>query len=78
MFRFRYYPVLISLHIKNPFVKVYSAIYVVIIIAYTIYRESVCLDFLPHSENFSALDEVQLRIVNRTLFYRVQSIKEKI
>lgn len=69
MFRFRYYPVLISLHIKNPFVKIYAAIYVIIIIVYTIYRESVCLDFLPHSENFLALDEVQLRIVNLNSFF---------
>ncbi|CAF5023013.1 unnamed protein product, partial [Rotaria sp. Silwood1] len=64
----RYYPILTSLRLRNAFGRFLAFIYVMIIIGYTVYRESFCFDFLPHSQDFSALDEVQLRIKLSTWF----------
>ncbi len=74
-FRSRYYPTLVSLRLQHPIVHFLAFAHVISIIIYTIYRESLCLDFLPHSENFSELDEVKLRIVGLDHFSETKSVK---
>ena len=61
--RLRYYPILISLRLRHVTVRLLAFAYVLGIIMYTIYRESFCLDFMPHSKAFSVSDEIQLRNV---------------
>ncbi|UJR12020.1 hypothetical protein I4U23_016198 [Adineta vaga] len=65
---FRYYPILFSLRLQHVIPQFLTFIYIIGIIIYTIIRQSFCLDFLPHSENFSAKDEIQLRIKLGTRF----------
>ena len=72
LFRFRYYPILISLRLKDGevqsivlcVIRLFAFVYVFMIVVYTIYRESVCFDFIPQSENFTVADQVLLRIVS--------------
>ena len=66
--RLRYFPILISLRLRNVTVRLLAFAYVFGIIMYTIYRESFCLDFMPHSKDFSVSDEIQLRIVYLFIF----------
>jgi hypothetical protein len=54
---------MISLGTQNRIVRFLAFVHVIGMITYTIYRESFCLDFLPQSKDFSALHEIQLRIV---------------
>lgn len=77
-FRSRYYPTLISLQLKDTFIRFLAFIYVIVIIAYTTYRESFCLDFMPHSENFSVRDELNLRIVRLDHCSRTRLVKESL
>jgi hypothetical protein len=74
-FRLRYFPILISLRVRHVIVRLLTFIYILGIIAYTIYRESFCLDFLPHSKDFSAVDEIHLRIVCLYYFLVTRLVK---
>ncbi|CAF1079200.1 unnamed protein product [Rotaria sordida] len=58
----RYYPVLVSLRLQNTFIRFLAFTYVIGILAYTVYRESVCLDFMPNVANLPERNIVQLRI----------------
>jgi hypothetical protein len=62
--------------VQIAIVQFLAFIYVTGIIIYTIYRESFCLDFLPHSENVSAWDEIQLRIVCLVHFSSTNLVKK--
>ncbi|CAF1333265.1 unnamed protein product [Adineta ricciae] len=64
----RYYPLLLALRLQQTVAQLMAFIYVIGIIAHTIYRESFCLDFLPHSADISTQEEVQLRLQIGTWF----------
>ncbi|CAF0753896.1 unnamed protein product [Adineta ricciae] len=64
----RYYPLLLALRLQQTVAQLMAFIYVIGIIAHTIYRESFCLDFLPHSADTSTQEEVQLRLQIGTWF----------
>ena len=71
-FRLHYFPILLSLRLRNIIVRFLAFAYVFGIMLYTIYRESFCLDFMPHSKGFSVSDEIQLRNVYLYFFRELE------
>ena len=63
-FRFKYYPVLASLQLRDPAVQSLSFVYIIAIIVYTSYRESSCTGYLPLPGAHSALEQAKLRVVS--------------
>ncbi|CAF1346175.1 unnamed protein product [Adineta ricciae] len=62
LYSIRYYPIFISLHQRNIWVRFFACIYTLGNIGYIVIRRSSCMDFLPFSKGLSTLEQVQRHV----------------
>jgi hypothetical protein len=70
----RYYPIFISLHQRNVWVRFFACIYTLGNVAYIIIRRSSCMDFLPFSKGLSVVEQAQRRMVSSPIFFSNMSV----